>query len=236
MPTPHLSIVVLCYRSNERIIGFAHQIKDIGLQITTSLEIILVGNYVPGTADQTAGIVNDLAIKDPIFRAISKPKQGMMGWDMRSGLETANGEIICVIDGDSQFPAKCISECYKQIQTGKYGMVKTYRANREDGLYRKTISYSYNWFFRLLFPGVQSKDVNSKPKMFKKEVLQQMELKSDDWFIDAEIMLNIEALKIPYTEIPTVFHELNDRASFVKPSAILEFLKNMISYRFKRNR
>ena len=232
---PQLSIVILCYRSNEKIIDFAEKVKSIGLSLTSNLEIILVGNYHPNSDDRTAQIVTEMARIDKTFKAICKPKKGMMGWDMRSGLEAATGEVICVIDGDSQFPAECITECYNKIQTGNFGMVKTYRETREDGIYRKTISYLYNLLFHWLFPEVKSKDVNSKPKMVKREVLQKMVLKSDDWFIDAEIMLNIERLKVPYAEIPTIFEELNGRASFVKPSAILEFLSNMISYKLKRN-
>ena len=233
MPSPKLSIIILCYRSNERIIPFAEEVKNIGLELTNNLEIILVGNYLEGTKDTTQKIVESLAKNDDIFKAICKPKKGMMGWDMKSGLEKASGDIICVIDGDSQFPSNTISKCYHYITTQNYGLVKTYRETREDGIYRKTISKAYNSFFRILFPGINSRDINSKPKMFTREVLDNMELTSDDWFIDAEIMLNIHKLKYPFFEFPTTFKELHGRSSFVNFSAILEFIRNLLIFRIR---
>lgn len=233
MSNPRLSIVVLCYRSNERIIPFADEIKKLGLDLTENLEIILVGNYIEGTKDNTQNIVENLAKNNKVFRPICKPKRGMMGWDMKSGLESASGDIICVIDGDSQFPSNTISKCYHHLINQNYGLVKTYRETREDGVYRKTISKAYNLLFNLLFPGINSKDINSKPKMFTREVLNKMELTSDDWFIDAEIMLNIHKLEVPFFEFPTTFKELHGRSSFVKFSAILEFIRNLLIFKIR---
>src|SRR5690606_17201298 len=140
----------------------------------------------------------------------------------------------CVIDGDSQFPIENIEKCFKKILNSSYGLVKTYRTTRGDGKYRKIISWGYNLIFSLLFPGVKSRDVNSKPKIFTREVYEKMELTSDDWFIDAEIMLNIEKLNVEFYEFPTHFLELEGRTSFVKFAAILEFMKNLVVFRIKR--
>jgi len=62
-----------------------------------------------------------------------------------------------------------------------------------------------------------------------------MVLTSDDWFIDAEIMININKLGIKYYEFPIEFHELIGRSSFVKFSAIFEFIRNLFVFRFKKN-
>lgn len=230
---PQLSIVILCYRSDKSIIAFTEKVLSLSLKLTKNLEIILVGNYIEGTYDETKPILEKIARDNPIFKTICKPKQGMMGWDMKEGLDLAKGNYICVIDGDSQFPAHNILDCYHFITTKDYGMVKTYRQHREDGLYRKLISKVYNFLFSILFPGVKSKDVNSKPKIFKREVLEKMELISDDWFIDAEIMINIEKLNVPYFEFPTVFHELKGRKSFIKFTSILEFIYNLIIFKLR---
>jgi hypothetical protein len=62
-----------------------------------------------------------------------------------------------------------------------------------------------------------------------------MKLTSDDWFVDAEIMLNVRGYRMSFREIPVEFDELKGRKSFVKPQAIIEFLINMVRYRL-RNR
>ena len=156
-----------------------------------------------------------------------------MGWDMRSGLEAATGRHIAVIDGDGQMPMSDVIKVYRVLQVGKYDLVKTFRAQRQDGWYRRTISGFYNFLFRLLYPAAHVfRDINSKPKVMTRDAYQKIQLVSNDWFTDAEIM--IEALKhdLSVGEVSTVFYKNERRGTFVPFSALYEFLSNLIYYRF----
>jgi hypothetical protein len=117
------------------------------------------------------------------------------------------------------------------MKEGDYDLVKTYRISRGDGLYRKIISKTYNVLFQLMFSGVTSGDINSKPKLLKRSLYDQLELTSDDWFIDAEIMLKVNKGGFKVKELPIEFFAQEGRASFVKVEAIVEFIKNMIRYK-----
>ena len=89
--------------------------------------------------------------------------------------------------------------------------------------------------FRLLYPAAHVfRDINSKPKIMTREAYRKMDLVSNDWFTDAEIM--IEALKhdLSVGEVSTVFFKNERRGTFVPVSAIFEFLGNLIYYRFIR--
>jgi glycosyltransferase involved in cell wall biosynthesis len=154
-----------------------------------------------------------------------------MGWDMKTGLALATGNYIAVIDGDDQMPVEDLIKVYEKIKKEKLDLVKTYRVKRGDDSWRKIISFFYNIFFKILFPGLNSRDINSKPKIFSMETYKKFDLISDDWFIDAEIMIKARRLKLKIGEIPTFFRGLRCRRSFVKPSAILEFIKNLIIFR-----
>ena len=76
-------------------------------------------------------------------------------------------------------------------------------------------------------------DMNSKPKIMKKEFYEKINLESNGWFIDAEIMILARRMNVKIGEIETVFHSMDSRPSFVKPLSIIEFLGNLISYRIK---
>lgn len=230
-----LSIIILCYRSEQSIIEFSEKVRKLAEELTSSYEIVLVGNYMEGSNDKTKEIVEAIAKNNKIYKTVCKPKKGMMGWDMKEGLSIATGKYLCVIDGDGQFPIESIASCYNIIKSNSYGLVKTYRNKREDGFYRIFISRVYNLVFSILFSSIKSKDINSKPKILNRESYERMNLTSDDWFIDAEIMLNIDKLGISYYEIPTDFYKLEGRVSFVKFSAILEFIRNLIKARFGKN-
>jgi len=76
--------------------------------------------------------------------------------------------------------------------------------------------------------------VNSKPKIFTRDAYARLHLTSTDWFADAEMMIQACYRGFRIIEIPTLFLENVHRRSFVRVSAILEFLKNMVVYRFTR--
>ena len=233
---PDLSVVILCYRSEDAIPNYVEELKVCLKELHIDWEIILVGNYLDGVEDRTPEIVRSIAAQDPKIKAISKKKGGMMGWDMKLGFEQANGHAIAVTDGDGQFPFEDIGRVYKKLLSGNLDMVKTYRIKRSDGRYRRTLSFVYNIIFKIFFPGFFCHDVNSKPKIFRAKVLQKMELISNDWFIDAEIMIQARRLKLNFAEISTQFNKLDVRESFVKPAAIIEFVMNMILFRFREFR
>jgi glycosyltransferase involved in cell wall biosynthesis len=231
---PELSVVVLCYHSAGVVRDLVAQVERELEEAAIDYELVLVGNYLPGdTKDQTPAVLKELARDKPRFRVVAKEKEGMMGWDMRSGLEAARGRHIAVIDGDGQMPMSDVIKVYRVLQVGKYDLVKTFRAQRQDGWYRRTISGFYNFLFRLLYPAAHVfRDINSKPKIMTREAYQKIHLISNDWFTDAEIM--IEALRhdLSVGEVSTVFYKNERRGTFVPVTAIFEFLGNLIYYRF----
>ncbi|OLE58604.1 MAG: hypothetical protein AUI36_13535 [Cyanobacteria bacterium 13_1_40CM_2_61_4] len=190
-----------------------------------------MGNYIEGRDDETPEVVGELAKRWSNVRAVVRPKEGMMGWDMRMGLNVARGEYIGVIDGDGQFPVEAVIACLLKAEMENLDLTKTYRVRRDDGLYRRLISYGYNGLFKLLF-GLQIHDVNSKPKIIRRDKYELLDLKSDDWFADAEIMIRAREAGLSIGEIPVHFALNETRGSFVKPKAIFEFLSNLIRYRF----
>jgi hypothetical protein len=77
------------------------------------------------------------------------------------------------------------------------------------------------------------RDVNAKPKMFTRRVYEQLELTSDDWFIDAEIMIKARRFVWKVAEVPTVFYKNLQRQSYVRFGAVFEFIKNLAGARLQ---
>ena len=227
------SIAVLCYRAEEEIIPFVENLHKIMSLFRFEWELLLVANFWPGTDDRTPEICQRLAERLPFVRVLAEAKEGAMGWDMHRALDACRGKYIGVIDGDGQFPVEAIFSCFAKIKSDDFDLVKTYRVQRHDSFYRRLISTVYNLLFHLLFRGSSKlRDVNSKPKIMTREAYERMTLEADDWFIDAELILNCINLNLRVYEIPVEFESLGKRKSFVKLGAILEFLKHMIEHRF----
>ena len=230
---PDFSLVVLCYRSGKSIIPFVERLCQALSFCNLTWELILVGNYIEGSDDETPEVVNALARTRPNIRTVVRPKVGMMGWDMRMGLNAARGEYIGVIDGDGQFPPESVVGCLLKAKLQNLDLAKTYRVRRDDGIYRRIISLGYNFLFRILF-GLRIHDVNSKPKIIRRSKYELLRLESNDWFADAEIMIRAQQNGLSIGEVPVHFVSNEQRASFVGPMAIIEFASNLLKYRFGR--
>lgn len=230
---PELSVVVLCYKAEYYIRDFIAQLEKELVEADIDYELVLVANYDEGSKDKTPQIVSELAADKPRYRVVSTVKHGRMGWDMRSGLESATGSNIAVIDGDGQMPVSDVAKVYSLLKTGEYDLVKTYRAKRYDGLYRKTLSSLYNFLFKALYlPSYPLHDVNSKPKVFTRQAYSKLNLTSSDWFTDAEIMIEAMKNQLRIGEVATIFYENERRKTLVGYDTIVEFTINLFYYKF----
>ncbi len=180
---------MLCYKAGESITTVLEPlVEDLGASGVT-WELVLVANYWPGDDDPTPQVVERFAEgRDNVVTVIGE-KRGAMGWDMRAGLAAANGAHLVVIDGDAQNPVEDVVRIYRQMQETGVDFIKGRRTTRFDGLYRQLISGGYNLLFRLVFRTGPLWDINGKPKAMTRAAYDGMTLKSDDWFIDAELVL-----------------------------------------------
>lgn len=234
---PLLSVVVLCYGTKEYPRLFSKQLIVALDKRKLEYEIILVGNYIQGQDEITPRVIQELTKTHPRIRAVIKKiehaGEGGMGWNMRSGLETTRGEIIAVIDGDGQMPAEDVVRVYDKLLAEKLDLCKTHRVSRHDGWWRRLISHIFNILMSILFPGIASTDINGKPKIMTRRAYEKLNLESDDWFIDAEIMIKARRFGFRIGDVETVFYKHPKRASFISFRAIMEFVKNIILYRIK---
>ena len=231
---PELSVIVLCYQANDAI----HRVIDpLYEQLEASgvaYELLLVANQWPDRPDPTGQVVEAFAEDHETVRTVMEAKQGAMGWDMRSGLAAAAGDYLVVMDGDAQNPVDDVLKMYRRMRATGVDVMKGRRIARFDGPYRRVISTVYNVAFTVLFGTRGIWDVNGKPKGLTRAAYEALELESDDWFIDAEIVLSARRQGLAVAELPVVFHRNDERDSFVRPGAILEFLRNMARQRLRR--
>lgn len=238
---PEISVVILCYKEGQRAADFINEVTRLLEAKELDYELILVANFYARERQhpdvlENSRILHELAACDKRIMVIEREKEGGFGWDMRTGLEAATGNYVAVTDGDGQIPADDIMRVYEIIAMGGYDCVKTFRVRRGDGSFRTVISSYYNLLLRLVFPGMFSSDVNGKPKIFTRSALARMDLRSPDWFIDAEMLIQGSYLGFRFVEISAVFNEMTHRRSYIRFGAIFESIKNIIVYRLTRTK
>ena len=229
-------MVVLCYRAEDEARRVAEPIRAGFAALGVPYELVLVANYWREREDRTLDVVEGLAREWPEARVVARAKRGAMGWDMRSGFAAARGDYLVVIDGDGQVPPEFAVEAYRRLKDTGADIVKGRRHARGDGSIRSLMSLTYNVAFRFLFGTWRLWDVNGRPKALTRAALERLELATDDWFTDAEIVLKARRLGLRIVEMPVHFLENPVRASFVGPETVWEFARNMLSWRLGRHR
>jgi glycosyltransferase involved in cell wall biosynthesis len=228
-----ISVVILCYKAGPTIPAFVDAVRAAMDHLGNPYELVLVGNHNRGdTADATPAVVRALAADDPRIIPLTLEKRGLMGWDARTGLSVATGEIIALIDGDNQMPPEDLERVCRRLLENDLDLVMTCRTRRHDGALRRINSRLYNLVFRALFPGYPVNDVNSKPKAMTRAFFDRLRLTADGWFLDAEIIIQARRHKARLEQIETVFNQ-GDRKSFVRADAVLEFVRSLLAARLK---
>ncbi|MBI5797807.1 glycosyltransferase family 2 protein [Candidatus Woesearchaeota archaeon] len=190
-------------------------------------EIVIVEN---GCKDRTREIVEKLAHADSRIKTVDIAVNQGYGWGVINGLNAATSPIIGFIDGDGQVPADDIIRVLKCFENSNTDFCKGIRYNRGDGWKRILASFGYNGIFKILFL-TTTRDINGKPKFFKKEIYDTLDLKSKDWFADAEIMIKLLHKGYKPQEINVHFDERKKGKSNVSLKIISEFVKNLIKWR-----
>jgi glycosyltransferase involved in cell wall biosynthesis len=228
-----ISVVVMCYGCGEIVRTVVGRLADQLAKSGLSYEIILAGNYPKDTRDPATPILQELSRANPHIRALTEPTNIGMGSNMRAGLRAARGDTIATIDGDGQMPVEDILRVYEKLTAHHLDLCKTTRVARYDGAWRRFISKIYNLAMHILFFPIAGTDMNAKPKIFTRRAYNQLALESNDWFIDAEIMIQARRFGFRIGEVPTEFYAHRERPSFISFRAIWEFIKNLIRYRWK---
>ena len=189
-------------------------------------EIVIVED---GSPDNTAAEADRLAEEFDTVRVIHHDKNRGYGGALKSGFNEANTfELVTYTDGDGQFD---FSEFEKLLEVWEEGFCITgYRLQRAEGFRRKLQNKVYGFLLRIMF-GLKVKDVNCSMKLFQRKHLNQIEIKSNSTFLDAEILIKLGRLGIPVKEV-AVHHypRLHGEASGKKFSVISDTIRDMFSY------
>ncbi len=137
-------------------------------------------------------------------KIIDEPRRGY-GRAYKTGFEEADGDVIVTLDADCTYPAGSIPQMLIMIEKEGYEFISTDRLSNISSEVMGAMHRFGNWVLKttanLLF-GIKLKDSQSGMWVFKKSVLQHLNLTSDGMPLSEEI--KIEAIKkgINFKEVP----------------------------------
>jgi len=190
-------------------------------------EIIIVDS---NSNDKSEIISKMLCKKYKKIRVIRQKEKKGIGNGLREGYANCKMEYVWYRDAD--FPYK-VSELKKSFPYLKdYDAVIGYKSGKRENLFRKIISVIYNGLIKTLF-NLKFKDINYSYKIIRNDVLKKLDLRSDGWFIDAEILIELKrgGYKVKQVHVPYTIRKCDEsKVSSNYIQGIYGILKEMLKY------
>lgn len=222
---PGISAVVPVYNESALIERTVPEIDDFLARHFRRHELIVVES---GSTDGSAAICDRLAAVRPNLRVIHEAARNGFGAAVRLGIGLATQDLVCVISADLTYPLASLLDAAPLME--RYDCVLSYRSRDPRVWGRRVQSAFYNLLARSIL-GLRARNVNSALKLFRREIIQGLPLKSSGWFIDTEIVCRIERAGISCVEIPVPFTDRLAGVSSVPWTAPMEMIAEMLRFR-----
>ena len=148
-------------------------------------ELVLVDD---ASGDSTGALADAAAAADQRIRALHHEHNTGLGGSIRTGLADTRGDVVLYTDADLPFDPFELPRLVRLLQVYEAGILSAWRTDRHSEGFRRSIySGAYNALVRVKLR-LRVRDVNFACKMIRREVLDDIELRSTGSFIDAELL------------------------------------------------
>jgi glycosyltransferase involved in cell wall biosynthesis len=227
---PDVSLVMPCYNEEVAIRVTAPELAHTFAREGVALQLVLVDN---GSTDRTGAVIDELLKEGYPIKKVAFEKNQGYGGGILAGLRQCEAPVIGYLCADGQVSAEDTLMSYRLIRGREDRMLtKVRRRFRKDSWKRKIVSIIYNGLMQVLYGGLGAIDINGSPKIFSRETFEAMDIVSTDWFLDPEIIIKAKYLGLRTIEVDVEGHARKGGASNVNVNTCVEFVGNIVRYRF----
>ena len=191
-----LSVVIPVYNERNTIHEILRQVRGVGLKT----QIILVDDC---STDGTRDILRRLADEQTDLTVVFHERNQGKGAALRTGFQHATGQIVIVQDADLEYDPAQYPQLIQPIVEGKADVVY---GSRFIGETHRVLYFWHslaNKFLTLLsntFTNLNLTDMEVCYKVFRREVIQGITLKSDRFGFEPEVTAKIARFVVPPME------------------------------------
>jgi len=196
-----LSAVIPVYNSEKILLGTYNSVKMEFEKITDDYEILFRND---GSTDNSEEVLKKISKNDEKVHFFSNSNHGL-GYVLRKLFKSAKGEYIVYFDADVylSFDLTILSTLLKKMYNVDVIITSRYQKGKVP-FSRLLPSLVYRAINRILF-GINILDVGSGFVLFKKNVLDSVELYSNGFNIHVELFTKIKKKGYKVTEIPVAY-------------------------------
>ena len=207
---PAISIFFPAYNDAGTIASMVVTARIAARQLTHDFEILVVND---GSRDHTAEVLGELERIIPELRVVHHTKNRGYGGALRTGFSSASKALIFYTDGDAQYDPRELRALVERMDEG-VDFVNGYKMGRSDPLHRVLIGRIYHWTVRLAF-GLRLRDVDCDFRLFRKSILDRVELTKSSGVICVELMKKVQDAGFRILEVPVHhYHRAYGKSQF----------------------
>ena len=192
-----ISIIIPCYNEDRFITNTIEKLINLDCGIS---EIIIVDDNSQDNSVKFIENINDNRIK-----IISNKKNQGKGYCLKAGIKEAKGDIIVIQDADNEYNPSDIKKLIKPFITSKADFVI---GNRFQSINHRKIGYFYQTLFNKIITFLVNlktnknySDIECGYKLFKKNILDEINLNENSFGIEVELILKLSKKKINIYEV-----------------------------------
>lgn len=200
--TPLLSVVMPVYNEQETITEIIKQVRNSGIK---SIELVVVDDC---SIDNTRKILKNISSSIDVL--VLKEKNGGKGSALREGIKKATGEIVIIQDADLEYDPQEYTKLLQPIIDGRADVVY---GSRFMGSEAHRVVYFWHYLANMLlttfsnmFTNLNLTDMETCYKVFRRELIQSIEIKENSFGIEPEITAKIAKLKPRIYEVGISYH------------------------------
>jgi glycosyltransferase involved in cell wall biosynthesis len=220
-----VSIFFPAYNEEDNIEKAVRKAVEVLSSFTENYEVLVVDDK---STDRTGEIAEALHRENPNVRVIHHEHNTRLGGAMRTGFFRSSKSIVFYCDADNPVDLWDVKRALPLMS--QFDLVTGYRLNREERLIRKIYSKVYNFIIASLF-GFKVTDINFSFKMVKRHVLNQIELRSNGGFIDAEFIDQVLGQGFKMAQVGVMYYPRTAGVSTMASiPVIFEIIREMRQY------
>jgi glycosyltransferase involved in cell wall biosynthesis len=209
-PRTKLSVIIPAYNESATIAEVVRQV--VAVPVSLDKELILVDDH---STDGTAAILEELAAtyrsqNPPVeIQAFRHERNLGKGAGIHTGLRHATGEIILIQDADLELDPREYPKLLRPILAGEADVVFGNRFHNGAGHVRYRVHYWGNRFLTFLanlLSGLHLGDMGVGYKVFRRETLQGITLRSEGFGFDPEFTMKVARLGCRISEVPISYN------------------------------
>ena len=193
-----ITVLIPCFNEKktiEEVVDRINDLKDLNLEI-----IVIDDNSNDGTKD----LLKD-KIQDKVSKIIFNNKNYGKGYCVKKGIEASNGDAILIQDADLEYDPSDYPKLIKPIENGSADVV--YGSRFIGGDERRVLYFWHSLGNKLLtifsnmFTNLNLTDMEVGYKLFKSDILKDINLVENRFGIEPEVTAKISKKKIRIFEV-----------------------------------